>query len=50
MDVYNSHKDIYIFTIFFSELNAVKISDAVHTPQYLNNEINTSVNHHFTFE
>ena len=28
----------------------MKISNAVYTPQYLNNEINTSINHPFTFE
>ena len=48
--VQNSHIDIDIFTTFFSELNSVKISNAVYTPQYLNNEINTSINLPFTFE
>ena len=39
-----------IFTKMFSELNPVKIPNAVYTPQCLNNEINTSINHPFTFE
>ena len=28
----------------------MNISNGVYTPQYLNNEINTSINHPFTFE
>ena len=49
-DVQNFHIDIDIFKKILSELNSVNISNAIYTPQYLNNEINTSINHPFTFE
>ena len=45
-DVQNSHIDKDIFTKFFSELNSVKISNAVYTPRYLNNEMLLSTHSH----